>query len=87
MRILILQGIVQFDKNGIRISGDHDLKLSQYRSTFLNGSYVDASCSKRLELLDVAYMDNGSLKFQNGNSIGLWPGIGNMHLSIMRYLP
>ena len=74
------QGPIHFDENGIRHVNAHELRVLQYRTTYMNGTPIasergqNTSLSNRLKLVEVAHLDNGSLKFPVGNKNSVWPG-------------
>ena len=73
-----MQGAVNFDENGIRTLGVYELKLLQYRTAHFNGTSIfseSSSSNKRLGLVEVAYLNNGSLNFLAGDNMDVWPGV------------
>lgn len=79
------QGPIYFDKNGIR--DKIELRVLQYRTTYLNGTPIlgdlgtsSATLDQRLRQIDVAYIEDeekSSLKFLNGSSNDIWPSIND----------
>lgn len=71
-----MQGPVHFNQNGIRDVAE--LKVLQYRTSYLNGTVVrnGGSLSRRLMLVEVAYVmnDTESLEFLDGDKSTIWPG-------------
>ena len=87
-RFFLVKRVVRFDENGIRTLDVYELKLLQYRTTHINGASIFSesfSLSKRLGLVEVAYLDDDRLKFLAGHNMDVWPGI-SMHTHFLSAL-
>ena len=76
-----MQGPVHFDENGIRVMTE--LRVLQYRTTFINGTALlgdlassTATLDQHLRLIDIAYIEENetSLKFLDGSKNDVWLG-------------
>lgn len=77
----LLQGPVHFDQHGIRVMTE--LRVLQYRTTFINGTAIledldpsSASLDQMLRLVDIAYIEENetNLQFLDGSKNDVWSG-------------
>lgn len=72
--IYFMQGEVCFDDNGIRKVTE--LKVLQYRTTYINNTPILSEGLSNLVLVEVAVVENDdTLRFLEGTKRDIWPGM------------